>query len=101
MDLLERAIAYKDKKERKEYIIPEVIIQDEQKIIESEILEKYLPEVIEKIKVKVDKKKSKPQLTTDTNRRLKKDQELPRHKQKIPMEIYRAFNLIVRTLEKR
>ena len=76
-------------------------IQDEKKIIESEILEKYLPEVIEKTKIKVDRKKTKSQLKVNMNRILKKDQELPKQKQKIPMEWYRINELYLRTLEKR
>lgn len=80
--------------------------EEEQKRIPKKIIK---PTPVKKIikkeeipeKIKVDRTKSKSQLMVSINRLDKKDQQRPKHKQKNPSEIYRAFELIFRILEKR
>lgn len=92
-ELLKMFEEFEEEQKIPKKIIKPIIVK---KIIKKETIEEVIPE-----KIKVDRKKSKSQLNVDTYKRLKKDQELPKHKQKIPMEINRAFNIIVKILEKR
>jgi len=73
-------------------------IQEEKKT-DAETIRKV--EKIPKIKVKVDRKKTKTQLTINIRKIFERDQQLPKHKQKIPIEYYRTTELFLRTLEKR
>lgn len=51
--------------------------------------------------IKTDRIKSKNRLIQNINRIHKKDQELPKRRQKIPIEIYRTIEILFKTLKKR
>lgn len=51
--------------------------------------------------IKTDRIKSKNQLIQNINRIHKKDQELSKRRQKIPIEIYRTIEILFKTLKKR
>lgn len=87
MDLLEKALA-----KQQEEIKP--------KKVES-VMYDVAVKRLEREKTKVDRKKTKSQLMTNINRISEKDQQLSKHKQRVPIEVYRTIEILFRELEKR
>lgn len=80
MDLLERAIALKEKQESQK-LIPEVKIQEVKKIA---------PEKVKKKKIVADRTKGKAQLANQIHKLFINDTKLPKNQQQILIEKYRS-----------
>jgi len=84
MDLLERAIALKEKQESQK-VIPEVKIQEVKKITPEVTIQK-----VKKKKIVADRTKGKAQLAKQINKLLINDTKLPKNQQQILIEKYRS-----------